>query len=238
MVDENREPDRQPYRSGWQLVWSWAADYFGVRLPVSGVRRGALLEWLAWAFGALVLSLVLSQQSVVVAVVIGGIVAVLCAGTYGPKGIFQGWAAGFGGTLLASSILGWLAWPLRLVLLPALAATLARHAAPDGRPAYRHVSLWVRSQLHEIGWLPAPAASDVAGDWAPFVWMAPDEGHPLLHFGRIGGPARLVFARAVVVTAGRGRLIVRPAHGHQLRPGEWVTEVLELNEGQVAEVRP
>jgi hypothetical protein len=70
------------------------------------------------------------------------------------------------------------------------------------------------------------------------VWVAPDEGSPVLHYGRVQGPARLVFARPVVVVVGRGRLVIRPAYGHQLRSGEYVAEVVELQDGQVAEIRP
>ena len=55
---------------------------------------------------------------------------------------------------------------------------------------------------------------------------------------QVRGPARLVFARPVAVIPGRGRLIVRHAEGHRLRNGERLCEVIELADGQVAEVRP
>ncbi len=60
----------------------------------------------------------------------------------------------------------------------------------------------------------------------------------MLHHGRVRGPARLVFAHPVVAIPGRGRLIVRRAEGHRMRSGERLAEVIELDEGQVVEVRP
>ena len=74
--------------------------------------------------------------------------------------------------------------------------------------------------------------------WAPQVWVAPDEHSPVLHHGRVRGPARLVFGRPVVVIPARGRLVVRPAEGHRMRAGERRAEVIELSAGQVVEVRP
>ena len=74
--------------------------------------------------------------------------------------------------------------------------------------------------------------------WAPRVWVAPDQHSPVLHHGKVRGPARLVFAHPVVAIPGRRRLIVRRADGHRLRTGERMAEVIELDEGQVVEVRP
>jgi hypothetical protein len=70
------------------------------------------------------------------------------------------------------------------------------------------------------------------------VWVAPDERSPVLHHGRVHGPARLVFSRPVVVIPGRRRFVVRPFEGHRMRRGERRAEVIELGVGQVVEVRP
>ena len=109
----------------------------GRRLPVPG---GVPLEWLAWAFGALVAILVLSQRSIVFALVLGAIGALLGASSHGWRGAAIAGAAGFLGTLLAGVLLGWLDWPLRLIVAPALVATLAGQASPDGRPAHRYLT--------------------------------------------------------------------------------------------------
>ena len=75
----------------------------GRRLPVPG---GVPLEWLAWAFGALVLILVLSQRSIVFALVLGAIGALLGASSQGFGRAAVAGAAGFLGTLLAGVLLG------------------------------------------------------------------------------------------------------------------------------------
>ena len=133
--------------------------------------------------------------------------------------------------------MGWVAWPLRLVVLPAILATLARYASPDGRPTHRLLTGWISALLREGSAARERPDATVGEGWVPQVWVAPDEGSPVLHYGRVQGPARLVFARPVVVVLGVGRLILRPAYGHQLRAGEYIAEVVELEDGQVAEIR-
>jgi hypothetical protein len=219
------EPDRRIYQID------------GRRLPVPG---GVPLEWLGWAFASLVAVLVLSQRSVLLAVVLGAIGGVLGASSHGWRGAVVAGACGFLATLIAGVLLGWLDWPLRLVIAPGMIATLAGQAAPDGRPAHRYLSSWVALQLRAArrsldGPLPADGEVQV---WAPQVWVAADGHSPVLHHGRVRGPARLVFAHPVVAVPGRGRLVVRRAQGHKLRRGERLAEVIELSDGQVVEVRP
>ncbi len=209
----------------------------GRRLPVPG---GVPLESLAWAFGALVLILVLAQRSILFALVLGAIGALLGASSHGVKGAALAGAAGFLGVLLAGVVLGWLAWPLRLVVAPGAVAVLAGQASPDGRPAHRYLTSWVSVRLRPARRSlerPIPVEG-VVHVWAPQVWVAPDERSPVLHHGRVQGPARLVFGRPVVAIPSRGRLVVRPAEGHRMRAGECRAEVIELADGQVVEVRP
>jgi hypothetical protein len=209
----------------------------GRRLPIPG---GVPLEWVAWAFCALVLILVLSQRSFVFAILIGGIAGSLGASSHGVIGALAGFVAGVLLTLLAGVVLGWLDWPLRLLVCPGLVATLAGQASPDGRPAHRYLTSWVAVRLRASRrsldrMLPADSGVRV---WAPWVWVAPDEYSPVLHRGRVHGPARLVFGKPVVVIPGRGRFLVRPAEGHRMRHGERHAEVIELGDGQIVEVRP
>ncbi len=209
----------------------------GRRLPVPG---GVPLQWLAWAFCALVLILVLSQRSIVFALVLGAIGALLGASSHGARGAALAGATGFLGVLFAGVLLGWLAWPLRLIVAPGMVATLAGQASPDGRPAHRYLTSWLSVQLRAARRsldrpIPVEGVVDV---WAPLVWVAPDEHSPVLHHGRVRGPARLVFGRPVVVIAARGRFVVRPAEGHRMRRGQRLAEVIELSAGQVVEVRP
>ncbi len=209
----------------------------GRRLPVPG---GVPLESLGWAFGALVLILVLAQRSILFALVLGAIGALLGASSHGAKGAVLAGAVGFLGALLVGVVLGWLAWPLRLVVVPGIVAVLAGQASPDGRPAHRYLTSWVSVRLRPARRSlerPIPVEG-VVHVWAPQVWVAPDERSPVLHHGRVQGPARLVFGRPVVAIPSRGRLVVRPADGHRMRRGERRAEVIELGDGQVVEVRP
>jgi hypothetical protein len=209
----------------------------GRRLPIPG---GVPLEWLGWAFAALVAVLVLSQRSLLFAIVLGGIVALLGASSHGWAGAAIGGAVGFLATLLVGVVLIWLDWPLRLLVLPALLATVAGHPASDGRSTHRYLVSWLAVQFRAPRRsLDRPLNADrEARIWAPQVWVAPDHHSPVLQRGRVHGPARLVFGRRVIAIPARGRLVVRPAEGHRLRRGERVAEVIELGEGQIVEVRP
>jgi hypothetical protein len=207
----------------------------GRRLPVPG---GVPLTWLVWAFVSLTAVLVLSERSLVLAATLAGVGALL-GSSRGWPGVLAGAGVGFLGTVLAGVLLGWVDWPLRLVVLPGMIATLAGQASPDGRPAHRYLRSWLAWRLRASrGSLQRSVPSD--GErmlWAPRVWVAPDHHSPVLERGRVHGPARLAFGRPVVVTAGRGRHIARPATGHRLRRGEHIVEVLELGAGQVLEIR-
>lgn len=209
----------------------------GRRIPVPG---GVPLEWLGWAFGALLGVLVLSQRSIILAVVVAALGGVLGGGSHGLAGGVLGTLAGFLATLLAGWALGWLDWPLRLVVAPGVIATLAGQASPDGRPAHRYLNSWMALRLRAArrSLDGAIGAEEQARVWAPRVWVAPDEHSPVLHHGRVRGPARLVFGRQVVAIPARRRMIVRSAEGHRMRSGERLCEVLELDDGQVVEVRP
>lgn len=219
------KPDRRVY----------AID--GRRLPVPG---GVPLQWLGWALGSLVVVLVLSQRSIGLAVALAVIGGLLGASSQGWAGLVLAALAAFVASLLAGVVLDWLDWPLRLLVAPGMIATLAGQASPDGRPAHRYltslVGLRMRSARRSLDEA-LPADGEVLV-WAPQVWVAPDEHSPVLHHGRVKGPARLVFAHPVVVIPGRGRLIVRRAEGHRLRDGERLAEVVELEDGQLVEVRP
>lgn len=209
----------------------------GRRLPIPG---GVPLEWLLWAFASLVVVLVLSQRSIALAVAAGAICGLVGGGSHGWRGAVLAGACGFLGTLAAGVLLGWLDWPLRLLVVPGMIATLAGQAAPDARPAHRYLGSWLSLQLRAArrSLDGAIAAEGEVCVWAPRVWVAPDQHSPVLHHGRVRGPARLVFAHPVVAVQGRGRLVVRRAEGHRMRRGEQVAEVIELDTDQVVEVRP
>jgi len=209
----------------------------GRRLPVPG---GVPLTWLAWAFGALLAVLALSQRSILLALTLGGVGALLGASSRGWSGGAIAGAAGLVGTLASGVLLGWLDWPLRLIVLPVAVATFAGQSSPDGRAAHRYLLSWVGLRLRAARRsLDRPIRADgQAQVWAPQVWVAPDHHSPLLEHGRVQGPARLVFGRPVVVIPRHGRHVVRPAEGHRMRRRERVAEVIELGAEQIVEVRP
>lgn len=219
------KPDRRVY----------AID--GRRLPVPG---GVPLEWLGWAFASLIVVLVLSERSILLAIALGAISGVLGASSHGWAGAVVGVLAAFAGTFLAGVLLDWVDWPLRLLIAPGMVATLAGQASPDGRPAHRYLTSWLGLRLRAAR-RSLDGAIGVEGEvhvWAPQVWVATDEHSPVLHHGRVRGPARLIFAHPVVAIPARGRFIVRDANGHRIRSGERLAEVIEVGDGQVVEVRP
>ncbi len=209
----------------------------GRRLPIPG---GVPLEWLGWAFAALVGILVLSERSVAVAVVLAAVGGLFGGSWHGWVGAVLGALVGFVVALLVGVLLGWLDWPLRLIIAPGMVATFAGQASVDGRAAHRYLVSWVALRLRAArrsldGALPVEGEERV---WAPRVWFAADVHSPVLQHGRVCGPARLVFAHPVVVCRGRGRLVARRAEGHRVRAGECIAEVIELDTGQIVEVRP
>lgn len=208
----------------------------GRRLPVPG---GVPFAWLGWATGTLLVILLLSTRSL--------LFTAIAAGIGGLLGAERGWR----GALIASTctaatvqlsgvVLGWVDWPLRWLVLPGFVATAAGQLAPDGRSGHRYlfsrIMVRLRAGRRSLG---RPVAVDgEEWTWSPRVWFGHDEHHPVLHHGRVHGPARVVFPRRVVLTPARGRLVARPAAGRRVREGEMVAMCVDLDEGQVMEVRP
>jgi TcpE family len=211
----------------------------GRRLPVPG---GVPLRWLGWAAGTLLAVVALSARSATVAALAaaGAALAGLVAGGRG------GALAAAAGALLAvpalGLVLGGLDWPLRLVVLPALVATLATQATPDGRRAHSFAWSWLSLRLaarrRTLG-RPLPLAGRrylPGGE----LWVAACEDWPRLRRGRIRGRAVARFARPVWVRRGRlskRRLVARPLGG-RLGRRRVVVDRLELGAGEALELRP
>ncbi len=209
----------------------------GRRLPVPG---GVPLAWLAWALGSVLAVLVVSGRSLL----FSGMVALAAGG----MGSLRSWRAAlaFGcvamvGMQAAGLLLGWVDWPLRLLVLPAAIATGACQVSLDGRAPHRYLIshvLWRLRATRRSLERPLPAMEERPTDWAPRVWISPDLDAVVLRHGRVHGPARLDFAEQVLLTRRRGRHVARPAAAHRARPGDLLTSAVELAEGQVVEVRP
>jgi hypothetical protein len=209
----------------------------GRRLPVPG---GVPLNWLVWAFGALVVVLALSSRSLLFTVVCAGVAALIGAGWRGYRGAVVGAAVAACAVQAGGVVLGWVDWPLRLVVLPGLVATAAGQLTPDGRSAHRYLlsraAVRLRATRRSLA-RPVLVDGQVL-DWAPRVWVAPDHHSPVVGHGRVHGPAEIAFGREVVLTPRRGRYVARPALGHRTRNGELLAEVVRLQAGQVVEMRP
>jgi hypothetical protein len=209
----------------------------GRRIPVPG---GVPLNWLVWAFMALVIVLVLSSRSILFTIVCGGIGGLAGAESRGWRGALLAGALVVCGVQVTGLVLGWVDWPLRLIVLPGLVATAAGQLSPDGRSAHRYLLsrglLRLRATRRSLERPLLVDGQEV--DWAPVVWVAPDHHSPVLHHGRVHGPARIVFGRPVVLTPRRGRYVARPAVGHRMRAREVHADVVELGAGQVVEIRP
>jgi hypothetical protein len=209
----------------------------GRRLPVPG---GVPLSWLGWASGALLVIVILSSRSTAFTVAAGGVAALAGASLRGWRGaLLAGSAAAFA-VQAAGVLLGWLDWPLRLLILPVLVATAAGQLSPDGRDAHRYLLSRVAVRLRPPRRsLERPLLADgEARDWGVRLWVAPDEHLAVLAHGRVCGPARVAFRERVVLVPRRGRHVARAAEGHRLRPGEVLAEIVELGTGQVLEIRP
>jgi hypothetical protein len=211
----------------------------GRPLPVPG---GVPLRWLGWAAGTLLAVLALAAGSASVAALAAGGAALggLVAG--GRRLALAAAAAAFVAVPAFGFVLGALDWPLRLVVLPALVATLATQATPDGRRADRFAWSWLALRLaprrRSLGRALPPAGRRqlVGGE----LWVAACEDWPRLRRGRIRGRAEARFARPVWVGRGRvrgRRLAARPLRGPLPRRGVLVGS-LELRTGEVVEVRP
>ncbi len=233
--------DRAPIRS-YQRIFKPERRIYqveGHRLPVPG---GVPLRWLGYLIGALVAVLVLASRSLALAVVLAAGASVYALGLGGRATALVAGAGVLGGVQVLGWLLGTLDWPLRLVVLPALVATLATQATPDGRAAHRYALSWIALQVRparrSLG-RPVPALGEQRALGARLA-VAPDAHRPELRRARVGGSARVQFAQPVTLTHGllrRRQLTARPrpapASSRTAR-----TRRVELVAGETLEVRP
>ena len=208
----------------------------GRRLPIPG---GVPLSWLGWTLLSLVVILLVSSRSLLLTLLAGLLAAAVGRQRSLPSAL-AAFLVAVAGVQLVGLLLGLLAWPLRLVVLPMALATAAGQLSAEGRPAYRHLlglfMLRLKAGRRSLG-RPVPVEGERV-TWLPRLWMAPDHRYPVLAHGRVHGPARLVFAQEMVLTRRRGRHVVRPAASHKARRGDQLAHVVQLEAGQIVEVRP
>ena len=210
----------------------------GRRLPVPG---GVPLRWLGHATATLVGVVALSGRSTTVVILLAaaaGLGALSAAG--GRAGLLAA-ASALVLLPLVGLLLAELDWPLRLLIVPALVATLLTQATPDGRPAHRFAlslaALWLAPARRSLDRTLAVAGEPVAFGWR--VGVAPDEYGQKLRRGRVTGPAHVAFRDTVAVRRRRLRarsLVARPLS--RRRRGAAAVDALELAAGERLEVRP
>jgi hypothetical protein len=211
----------------------------GRRLPVPG---GVPLRWLGWATATLLCVLVLSSGSASVALVAAAGAGLVGLAVGGRAGALAAAALAFVAVPVLGFWLGLLDWPLRYLVLPALVATLATQATPDGRRADRFAWSWLTLRLaprrRSLGRaLPLAGRRQRPQAW---LWVAPDERSPRPRRARLRGPARVRFATPVTVRRRRWprpRTSVRPLGGRR-RGRCAIVDSLELGPGELAELRP
>jgi len=211
----------------------------GHALPVPG---GVPLRWLGYAVATLLAVIVISARS-------PGLTA-LAAAVAGVAGLAAGGRVAAvlaaGGAVAAMTVLGvvlgGLDWPLRLLVVPGLAATLATQATPDGRPAHRFVASWLQVRVRGRRSLGRPLRAPNTG-WLVLgqVWVAPDQHVPRLRRGRVHGPAAVRFNGPMLTRAcrwpGRGQL-ARPVARRGRGKRDVVVDSVELAAGERLELRP
>ncbi len=210
------------------------------RLPVPG---GVPLGCLGYAVTTLLAVVVLSTRGEGLLILAG--LAAAAAGWMagGSVGAVLAAATAIVSAFVTGAVLSVLDWPLRLLVVPAMVATLLTQATPDGRPARRYVASWVGLQLRaprRSAGRPLPVAG-VALVFGARLWIAADQRFPWLRRGFVTGPAMVEFARPLPV-----RLLRWPRRCSVVKPaaGKWrwrraaVVDGVSLDTRERLEVRP
>jgi hypothetical protein len=207
----------------------------GRSLPIPG---GVPLRWLAYATATLLAVIALGAGSVSVELAVAALAGAAGFGVGGREGAALAAIGALAATWLAGIALGFLDWPLRLIVIPAAVATLGTQATPDGRRADRFALSWLSLQLAPLRRslnrsLPLAGLGYGLGGQ---LWVEADERQPSLRRARVRGPAIVFFSLPLAVRrAGRCRHLARPAQGK--RQADTTPRVV-LGDGEALEVRP
>lgn len=211
------------------------------RLPVPG---GVPLMWLGYAVVTLLLTIVLSARSEGLLILIGAASGAAGWVTGGRLGALLTAATAIVVAFIAGTVLSVLDWPLRLLVVPAMVATLLTQATPDGRPAHRYLASWIGVQLRpsrrSVGRTLPPAGSS---SWVGCsLWVAWDERSPWLRHARVTDADMVEFSRPVTVRSPRWprrSFIARPSTSNTPRRRRAVVvEAVALGSREPLEVRP
>ena len=147
-------------------------------------------------------------------------------------------AVAAGGLVAVGLLVGALDWPLRLVVLPAVAATALTQLAADGRSPQRFAWSWLTVRVAGRRRLGHPLrARGEHGAIACKVRVAGDAHLPVLHPAVLSGPGRVRFAAPVTVRRRRRTRVVRPLDAQGCARALMVDR-LDLAAGDRVRVRP
>jgi hypothetical protein len=207
----------------------------GRTLPIPG---GIPLRWLLHAAAILLAAIVLAGLHPVV-IAAGSGMAYVSAVRLGRRreGVVLALTSAVALTA-AGLVVGVVDWPLRLVVVPAVGATVLTQIAPEGRSVRRHLLSLARVRV--AGRRRLGAALPVAGASRRLelrVAVAADRHQPTLTPVRITGPCRVLFAEPVLVLRRRRGVRLVPVAAEPRRRGVMV-QVLDVGPGERVEVRP
>jgi hypothetical protein len=213
----------------------------GRRIPIPG---GIPLVWLGYATATIVAVLLLGARSLTLSLLLA-VGAALLVGAAGDRRVaLIAAAVVLAGSQTVGALLSVVDWPLRLLVLPGLVATLATQATPDGRSAHRYALSWLWLQVRPSRrWFGRALPVDERRRLELRVGIAPDHRSPRLRRGRVTGPAAVVSSASAALRVGRwpwnrGRAVLEPGSATARRGRRALTGPLELRAGERLEVRP
>lgn len=203
----------------------------GRALPIPG---GVPLRWLGWALATLLCGLALAGGSRLLTLLLAAGAAGVAVWARRPRLIPALSAGAVLGAVVAGEMLRSLDWPLRLVVVPAVVATVMTQVTPDGRPVHRFAWSWLRAHVagrRSLGRALPPAGRSRATGAG--VRVLCDEHGPVLRRARITGPAVVAFRAPVAVRRGRRGVRVWPL---RRRPRGLVMDQVTVGERERLEV--
>ncbi len=212
----------------------------GRRIPVPG---GIPLVWLGYAAATIVAVLLLGSGSLTLSVLLAVGAALLVGAAGDRRAALVAAVVVLAGTQAVSVLLSVVDWPLRLLVLPSLVATLATQATPDGRPAHRYALSWLWLQVRPSRrWLGQALPVEARRRLELRVGVAADHRSPRLRRGRVTGPATVVPSAPVALRVGgwpwnRGQAVLEPGIRAGRRGRRALAGPLELRAGERLEVR-
>lgn len=215
----------------------------GHRIPIPG---GIPLVWLGYATATLVSVLLLAGRSPMISLLLAAAAAAFAIGAGGRRTALPAALGAVAAAQALGLVLGVLDWPLRLLVVPGLIATLGTQATPDGRSAHRYALSWLALQVRPVRRLLGRALPVESSRWlAVPVALRPDHHGPVARRGRVTGPATIAPTTPMVLRQGRwpwsrGHATIGPPRptSSGSRPGErLLSGPLRLQDGERLEVR-